>query len=74
MGEIDKLIAELRRNHLCITYGDNCRICDEPNYKTCRRRQELCKEAADMLSRYASAGLTPQEVLELKARMEGLEK
>lgn len=68
------LIENMRRAHSCVTFNDNCRLCDEPNPRSCRATQELIKRAADLLEKYAKVGLTPEEVEELKFRMEGLDK
>lgn len=74
MQEINDLIRELRFQHLCITHDEDCSSCAEEKPWECRRNQKLFKEAADMLTRYSNTGLTPQEVCDLKFRMEGLEK
>jgi len=71
---MENLIENMRRAHSCVTFNDNCRMCDEPNHRTCRATQELIKQAADLLEEYLKPGLSPQEVEELKFRMEGLEK
>lgn len=74
MKEIEALIRTLRLNHLCITAKDDCDLCAAVDPVSCRRAQKLIKEAADMLTKYYHTGMTPQEIEELKFRMEGLDK
>lgn len=68
------LIENMRRAHPCVACSGNCQLCDEPNRGTCRATQGIIKQAADLLEEYLKTGLSPQEVEELKFRMEGLDK
>jgi len=47
---MENLIENMRRAHSCVTFNDNCRMCDEPNHRTCRATQELIKQGTCTIS------------------------
>lgn len=55
-------------------HGQDTLLCEE----TCQQigKCEICPigKAIEQLACYEESGLTPEEVIEMKARMEGLEK
>lgn len=57
---------------------DVCELCSEGTYceHYCDSSFPVCLEKAryDRLAAYEDTGLEPEEIIELKARMEGLEK